>query len=404
MDIEDCLSDLLDDPEFESIGQQFDRFNLFEAVGGVRRELAHSNFLAFLLSPDRPHGLGAEILKRILRGLIETLPKEKRPIRVLDVVTGELDDAIVFRERENIDILIELRELRLVVAIENKVGARASPGQLERYVGVVRRLFPDRRHLFVFLTPDGADPEHDDYVAITYSDLARSIEGLLATTPPAPEIGIVLRHYLEMLRRHVVQDEKLKELALKVYERHKEALDFIFDCRPEPGSLLGVVSDLMKRDSRLIEDRTIGSIARFVPTAWSSEPALNACAAEVWTKTGRNLLFEVKSFKSEANDFSDRILLALVLGPSDPKLREHFFASARANPSLFVGGTATIGKQYATLYSKELLSKNAAKSMDEDQKIAALNAAWSAFAEHDLPHLTDAVINLAQTAPLEPSP
>lgn len=400
MDIEDRLSDLLDDDEFESLGQRFDRFNLFEAVGGVRRELAHSNFLAFMLSPDRPHGLGAEILRRVLRTFIEALPKDKRPVRVLDVATGELDDAIVFRERENIDILIELRELRLVVAIENKVGARASPGQLQRYADIVRRLFPDKRHLFVFLTPDGADPEHDSYVAVTYSDLARAIEGFLDAGTPAPEIGIALRHYLDMLRRHVVQDERLKELALKIYERHKEAFDFVFECRPEPGSLLGFVGSLMRKEGGLTEDRTIGSIARFVPTAWSTQAALNACPTDIWTKTGRNVLFEIKSFKSEAYDFSDRILVALILGPADPVLREHFFTKARSKPSLFVGGTATIGKQYATLYSKELLSKNAAKTMDEEQKIAALSSAWSEFVARDLPKLTEEMLEFGRSAPV----
>jgi len=90
MDIENQLSDLLDDPKFQDISQCFGRFNLFEAVGGVRRELAHSNFLAFLLSPNRPHGSGTEPLRRVLRCIVEALPKEKRPVRALDIVTGDL--------------------------------------------------------------------------------------------------------------------------------------------------------------------------------------------------------------------------------------------------------------------------------------------------------------------------
>lgn len=127
---------------------------------------------------------------------------------------------------------------------------------------------------------------------------------------------------------------------------------------------------------------------------------MNACPADTWTKTGRNVLFEIKSFKSEAYDFSDRILVAMILGPADPALREHFFASARSKPSLFVGGTATIGKQYATLFSKELLSKNAAKNMDEEQKTVALNSAWSEFVARDLPKLTEEMLEFARSAPV----
>lgn len=400
MDTEDQLSDLLDDPEFQAINQRFGRFNLFEAVGGVRRELGHSNFLAFLLSPNRPHGLGSEPLRRVLRCIVEALPKEKRPLRALDIVTGDLDDAVIFRERDNIDLLIELRELKLVVCIENKVGAKASPGQLQKYADIVRRTFPDQRHIFVFLTPDGADPENDSYIAVTYTDLARVVEGLLGTELQSPEVEIILRHYLEMLRSHVVQDEELKEIALKIYERHREALNFIFECRPEPGSLLGFVSDLLKKEPNLELDRQISSIARFVPQAWKSIPALNGCPPDTWTKTGRNIIFEIKSFKTEAYDFSDRILLALILGPSDPKLREHFFSLARANPKLFVGSGGAIGKQWATIFSKELLSRAAARNMDDDQKVAELTAAWSAFIDRDLPKLTDALIEMAQSAPV----
>jgi hypothetical protein len=229
---------------------------------------------------------------------------------VLDVAVGDLDDAVVHRERDNIDLLIELAELRLVVVIENKVGAKASEGQLERYARIVRNRYesPNWRHLFVFLTPEGADPENDDYVPMSYLEIARTIDRFVEdnATAHAGEVIAILRHYLEMLRRNVVPDEELKELALRIYERHHEALNFIFDCRPEPGSLLGIVRELMSKLPSLIQDRQISSIARFAPQAWESVPSLNACPKDIWTKTGRNILFEVKSFKTEAYDFSDR--------------------------------------------------------------------------------------------------
>lgn len=77
--IEDQLSDLLDDGAFREIDARFRRFNLFEAVGAVRSELRHSNFLAYLLSPGRPHALGSEILERFLRALLSKLPMPTAP-------------------------------------------------------------------------------------------------------------------------------------------------------------------------------------------------------------------------------------------------------------------------------------------------------------------------------------
>jgi hypothetical protein len=93
LDIEEKLSELIDDPEFQGIDQRFGRFNLFEALGAVRRELEHSNFLAFLLSPTRPHGLGAEPLRRILRCFLEALPRAARGQQQQDLAKVARRDA-----------------------------------------------------------------------------------------------------------------------------------------------------------------------------------------------------------------------------------------------------------------------------------------------------------------------
>ncbi len=329
--------------------------------------------------------------------MLETLSKDKRPIRVLDLLLDDLDDAVVHRELDNIDLLVELNRLNLIVVIENKVGAKAGKGQLNRYAELVARKYPNRDRLLVFLTPDEADPDDSRYTSFSYFKLANVFDSLLEHANG--EIDLVLRHYLRLLRRHVVEDEKLKELALRIYERHKEALDFVFESRPEPGSFLGVVDGLIENTDELDADRRVNSISRFVPKTWSGVAALNACPKEQWTKTGRNVLFEVKSFKTEAYDFSDRILLALILGPADAALREHLFLHARAQPKIFVGAGGAVGKSWTTLFSKELLSKAAAKTMDEEQKVEAIRTAWNAFIAHDLPVLSRATIEIANSAP-----
>jgi hypothetical protein len=45
-DLEALLGALFDDPEFNKIHLRMSPFNLFEAVGAIRAELRHSNFLA----------------------------------------------------------------------------------------------------------------------------------------------------------------------------------------------------------------------------------------------------------------------------------------------------------------------------------------------------------------------
>jgi PD-(D/E)XK nuclease superfamily len=158
-DLESDLGAIFDDPEFHIIERWMSRL-----VGATRSEQRHSNFLAYVLSPNRPHGLHTRPLAAVLRAILTSLPRTKRPIMTLELIAGELDDAIIYRERDNIDILIELPNLKLVVAIENKVDAGEADGQLERYAERLKSAFPDYRRLLVFLTPAGSQPSHGLYV------------------------------------------------------------------------------------------------------------------------------------------------------------------------------------------------------------------------------------------------
>lgn len=52
--------------ELEELEDQLEKFNIFEAIGVVRQELRHSNFLAFLLDPKQNSGL-AQSIQELLR-------------------------------------------------------------------------------------------------------------------------------------------------------------------------------------------------------------------------------------------------------------------------------------------------------------------------------------------------
>ena len=102
--------------------------------------------------------------------------------------------------------------------------------------------------------------------------------------------------------------------------------------------------------------------------------------------------------KSEG-EFSDRILLSLILGPSEPNLRRYIFDSIRAKPKIFTGAGKSIGQSWVTIFARELLSEAAAENMEETEKNETIAQNWDNFVAVDLPRLTDEILQIASSAP-----
>jgi hypothetical protein len=390
-DFEQRLADLIDDRDFHRIDRHLRRFNLFEAVGAVRGELRHSNFLSFILSPTRSHGIGSHFLLQFLRAAIAKQVPERRIARSIELIVADLDNAVAYRERDNIDLLIELMNLKMVVLVENKIDAAVGDGQLQRYKQTVEARYPDFRRLYVLLTPDGIEPDDDDYVALSYSEIADLVESTTGDASVADsDVTLILRHYVQMLRRHIVEDEQLASLARQLYERHKEAFDFVIESRPRPDSLLDTIRELLETNGELATDRHAPLILRFVPKEWTGIHVFNACPEQRWTHTKRNLIFEVKASRD-----SDRIIVSLISGPAEDELRAKIYTFASKQPSLFVGLVKPMGAKTATIFSKELLSAKAAQSMEGDEKKDVLLSAWQTFLSTDFLAVKAALETLA---------
>lgn len=387
---------MVDDDGFHRLDALLGRFNLFEAMGGVRAELRHSNFLGYLFTPARAHGLGPLALEKTLRAILEATPPELRPIRPLELALADLDDAVVHRERENIDLLIEIGSLNLMVLIENKVGAGAGEGQLQRYKEALQRRFPTRKHLLIFLTPDGVEPDCEGYVPFSYRRLAEILDDLSRHDSVAVEPRMILSHYVEMLRRHVVPDEELKSLALKLYERHREAFDFVFEVRPAPQGLLDVLKSRVLGVEGLVEDRSSMTIFRFLPARWDSDLPGAQCSRSLWTRTGRGLMFEIK-----VNPTTGRVHVTLVLGPLEADLRRRIYQAAADHPETFKGLVRPMGQQHSTLYSRELLTPAVAQTLDFEQQSLAVSLAWSEFQGEELLALIKSVETIVTAAAQE---
>jgi len=172
---EQRLLSLISDLELFSLQSNRSKLNIFELVGLDRQEIKHSRFLKFLLTPVESHGLGDAFLKELIAKTFENL-QSTPPIRPLTFSLASFEDAIVQTEWRNIDILIESKSNRFVLAIENKIDASEGKDQLSKYEKIIDTAYPQYRRVFAYLTPpDGDTPSSSRWSSISFGAVCTSL-------------------------------------------------------------------------------------------------------------------------------------------------------------------------------------------------------------------------------------
>ena len=162
--------------DFSSFESNFSSFNIFEAINYERAEIRHSRFLSFILNPYASHSFGDAFLKIFMQSILAPLSPENRPVDLIELSLSDLSGSFVYAEYHNIDILIRNDDLKFIVIIENKIDAKESKGQLEKYREYIESNFEDYKKLFIYLTPFGDEPSDGCYEIHTYSDILNSLK------------------------------------------------------------------------------------------------------------------------------------------------------------------------------------------------------------------------------------
>ena len=205
-------------------------FNIFDILKISRAEIRHSNMLGWLLNPNENHGLGDAFLKGLLQRLVENDSDGRYD--VFGVLLMDMYTFTIYREWKNIDILLISDKEQTLIAIENKVGSREHSDQLNRYRNILESEYPNHRKIYVFLTPDGEDPSDvENWDVFTYSDVVDNLERLCSRTELQPDVNLMIENYIDVVRRDVMKDQQLIDVCNKIYNKHKKALDLIFDNR-----------------------------------------------------------------------------------------------------------------------------------------------------------------------------
>jgi hypothetical protein len=375
-------------PELEQLETLLSKYNLFEAIGAVRMEVRHSDFLAFLIDPSQNHGLGDLFLKRLLQRILGEANRAPAGIRPVELDVMDLSDTAVRREWESIDILCLNEREKLAVLIENKIESPEHGDQLHNYLDKVERNYPHLRAIPLFLTPGGIDPSDPRYIAISYSSICDTLNNLLINrrSVMGADVFTTITHYIEMLRRHIVSDSDIAELARKIYNKHRHALDLIFEHRPDQQSELAekLQEMIRKVEPQLELDHCSKAYIRFCPREWDAIPDLKK--GEGWTPSKRLLLFEFRNY--------DSLKLHLLIGPTDPAdtgVRQRLFQACQANPAVFRGASKTLYGKWSTIWLHGFLSRKDLESVDQDVQNQKVQHEWQRFLASDLPVLIQEV-------------
>lgn len=338
-DIKIELSNLVKDPKLEELSLSLHTPNFFNILNVTKTEIRHSNFLAWLMSPNESHNLNTIFLKWFLK---EIFSSEKIDwANEFSIDSLNLHNIKVYREWQNIDILILHEEF--VIAIENKVDSSEHSRQLKRYSDIVNDFFPDLKKAFIFLTIDGLNPNDEEdanqYISIDYGLIKSLIEIVLSVykNSLSQRIQYYIEDYLLILNRYIMKEHESVDLALQLYKNHKEAIDFIIENIPDKiAEVREIIEETILEEGYVLETCN-KYYARFLTENLS--PIIPKTGILGW-KGSESFLFEMAYWEKGLS-------LKFVISPGNEKNRQVLADIMKSLPK----SKKAAGKKWWTLYS-----------------------------------------------------
>ncbi len=317
--IEDKLKSFLYDEKLIELDNNKAQINIFNILKTKKQELKHSNFLAWLFDPNGNHRLGSSIVERLLMCFLKENDNYNN-VDVFYLLKCDFSDLIVYRELNNIDILLVSNKSKLVVAIENKVVIKEHDNQLQKYKKYVQSKYSQYKQIYIYLTPDkteSSDPEC--WRSMSYSDLYEIISYVKDSYEMEDREKIYIEDYLEVLRGEFMENEALRKKCENIYLKHKDAIDLIINYIPdeyyERSRKLSEALKKYKDKIEIITDST--TYIRFVSKKIKTlVPSTNN---EYWLSTGDFIVYEIK------NKRNDNCVLQLLIGPAEEEIRRQCY-------------------------------------------------------------------------------
>ena len=252
-DVQSVLSD---------INNTFMDFNILEITGMGNQEIKHSNILSWLLS-NSEHNLDYLILENFLKEVVQI--NNHVSLQEYIYLNRVKKDINIYREQDNIDLLIVDEANKIVIAIENKVYANervegSDGGQLEKYEEIVAKQYPNYTQYFIFLTIGLEEPSKSNWLKASHQMIANVIIKILATKDITTKTKIIFESYIDILKRNgIMQDVELQDLCKKIWDNkeYREAFEIILNNKPNKiNDIFDVINNGTFNDISVLKDIT----------------------------------------------------------------------------------------------------------------------------------------------------
>lgn len=222
---------VVNNSDLELLEAKLNQFNPFSILRIENFEIRHSNVLAWLLNPDGNHGLDDYFLKKVLSQIVrDNYDNLNGDVDLEKIHFADFGDSIVRREYNNIDILLISENNKLILLIENKFNSKESKDQLTKYKTHVENSYADYKLIPVLLTLHGDEPEYNsEYAVFSHINIYHILNDTLKLKGESLnlEVNSFIKSYIKTLEKSLGMDEDLKKLCMKIYDHHKDAIDFI---------------------------------------------------------------------------------------------------------------------------------------------------------------------------------
>lgn len=133
-------------------------------------------------------------------------------------------------------------------------------------------------------------------------------------------MALYIEDYLTTINRELLMNDKLNDLARKVYKAHQSAFDFVFENRPDPASVLYPYFEReLKTYGFVMGSRNKGYVRFTSPELAERLPK----TGEAWPNK-EAFLFEIDYFWSDQNAVGKA-----VISPENEALRETILSGPR---------------------------------------------------------------------------